>query len=328
METNLAAVLPEEDREARPFLKWAGGKTQLLAVISKMIPQGVINGSGFTYIEPFVGGGAVLFRLLQNYPNIKKAIINDTNQDLMDAYLIFKTNPNELIYRLRDLDTQFKSLKSEEAQSKLFYQMRDLFNARQNSKLDKASVLIFLNKTCFNGLYRVNSKNQFNVPFGRYKNPTICDEENILAVSQMLQKVEILNGDFEDTLHHVKGQTFFYFDPPYRPISKTSSFNAYSQDLFGDEQQIRLKNFCDKLNAMRVQWLLSNSDPKNCDQTDNFFDDLYANYCINRVPAKRVINSNSEKRGEIFELLISNFSDSAGLLLSEKEGGRHLKTIS
>lgn len=320
METNLVTVSPEENITVcgvKPFLKWAGGKTQMLPVISKMIPQGFINGPCVTYVEPFVGSGAVLFRLLRDYPNLTKAIINDANQDLMDAYLIVKTRPNELICRLADLETQFKSLESEEAKSKLFYQMRSLFNARQNSKLDQSAILIFLNKTCFNGLYRVNSKNQFNVPFGRYKNPNICDKENLLAVSNMLQRVEILNGDFEDTLSRValsrvalsrvESPTFFYFDPPYRPISKTASFNAYSQTQFGDEQQIRLKKFCDKLNTMGIKWLLSNSDPKNCDQADNFFDDLYAEYSISRIDAIRMINSKAEKRGEVSELLISNY---------------------
>jgi len=167
-------------------------------------------------------------------------------------------------------------------------------------------LFIFLNRTCFNGLYRVNRKNEYNVPMGSYKRPTICDKENILAVSQTLQKVEILCGDYEETLNHADNNTLFYFDPPYKPLSETSSFNSYAKDEFNDAEQIRLRDFCHKLDALNHTWILSNSDVKGKDENDNFFDDLYSNFNIQRVDAIRSINANPEKRGVLKELLITN----------------------
>ncbi len=167
-------------------------------------------------------------------------------------------------------------------------------------------MFIFLNRTCFNGLYRVNRKNEFNVPMGSYRNPTICDKENIIAVNNALQKVEILSGDFEQTFDFAKENSLFYFDPPYKPLSETSSFNSYAKDDFNDSEQIRLRDFCEKLDKENYSWVLSNSDVKGKDHTDNFFDDLYADFKIERVDAKRSINANPEKRGMLKELLITN----------------------
>ena len=166
--------------------------------------------------------------------------------------------------------------------------------------------MVFLNKTCFNGLYRVNSRNEFNVPFGQYKNPSIFDESVLLADSYLLKKVTILETDFEETLKYGKNNTLFYFDPPYKPISKTSSFKSYSTNDFNDEEQKRLKNFCDRLTKENMYFILSNSDVKNVNENDNFFDDLYSAYRINRVNATRSINSDSKQRGQISELLITN----------------------
>ena len=311
MNTEARALNGECQRggEARPFLKWAGGKRQILSAILKIMPKDLLNGSVVTYVEPFVGSGAVMFRLLRELPKLKRVIINDLNRDLVTAYAVVKVKPGELIERLRCIEDRFCSLSSPEQQSKMFYEIRACFNRRQASEVEQTSHLIFLNKTCFNGLYRVNRKNEFNVPFGRYKNPTICDEENNHAVRTALQKVEILNGDFEDTIKYIEGPAFYYFDPPYRPISKTASFNAYANDVFGDEEQNRLKLFCDRLSDRGVKWLLSNSDPKNCDPADDFFDKLYLGYALRRIKAKRAINSKAKKRGDIFELLISNYSD-------------------
>lgn len=294
------------DKIAKPFLKWAGGKTQLLNAIEKALPKDIYNNK-FTYIEPFVGSGAVLFWMLNNYPNLQKAAINDINEDLINTYKIIASRPKELISILQILQNEYHGLEGNiEAKKEYYYSKRALYNTRKEEQIVQAALFIFLNRTCFNGLYRVNRKNEFNVPIGSYKRPTICDEENILAVSQALQKVEILCGDYEETLQYADSNTLFYFDPPYKPLSETSSFNAYAKDEFDDEEQIRLRDFCRKLDALNHTWILSNSDVKGKDENDNFFDDLYADFKIERVDAKRNINANPEKRGKLTELLITN----------------------
>lgn len=291
---------------AKPFLKWAGGKSQLLGDIEKALPAYLFQTS-FTYIEPFVGSGAVLFWMLANFPNIKKAVINDINEDLINTYKIIATKPNELIRLLQIIQTEFHSLESDENNKKTYYyEKRKLFNSRKSDNTLQAALFIFLNRTCFNGLYRVNRKNQFNVPMGSYKKPSICDSDNILAVSRALQKVEILCGDFEQTLEHAEDVTLFYFDPPYKPLSQTSSFNSYAKADFNDSEQIRLRDFCEELNRLNYSWILSNSDTKYTDPDNEFFDALYADFTIKRVEAKRRINSNAQKRGKLTELLISN----------------------
>jgi DNA adenine methylase len=193
-----------------------------------------------------------------------------------------------------------------EQRKTFYYTQRNLFNTRSLDELTQAALFIFLNRTCFNGLYRVNSKNQFNVPQGSYKNPKICHADNLTEVSKALQNVEILNGDYRETIGYACQNSFFYFDPPYKPLSNTSSFNAYAKDIFDDESQIQLKIFCDDITQMGSQWVLSNSDVKGINPNDDFFDDLYKDYNIARVFAKRTINSNANKRGKLTELLISN----------------------
>lgn len=292
-------------RQAKPFLKWAGGKTQLLETISSEF-QGKSHNE-FTYIEPFVGSGAVLFWVLNNYPNLKKAIINDINLDLINSYKTIKTNVQPLINRLKQLQSEYYSfLDNQEAKKEYYYEKRDLFNQRTSNKIVQTALFIFLNRTCFNGLYRVNKKNEFNVPIGSYKKPMICDQDNLLAVSQALQNVEILHGDFENTLKYATKNSFFYFDPPYKPLTETSSFNSYASNQFNDDEQIRLKKFCDKLDKLNCYWILSNSDVKETNPQNNFFDELYKNYQITRVLARRNINSNGAKRGKLNELLITN----------------------
>ena len=296
------------EKTAKPFLKWAGGKTQLINDIEKSLPLEITN-KNFTYIEPFVGSGAVLFWMLNNFPNLKKAVINDINSDLINTYKIIANKPKELISILKQLQKEYHELQDREEEKKVYYYIkRELYNKRNTDKSTQAALFIFLNRTCFNGLYRVNSKNLFNVPMGSYKAPTICDEKNILAVNNALKKVEILNGDFEQTLKHANGTSFFYFDPPYKPLSETSSFNSYSKDEFNDKEQIRLRNFCKKLESSGHKWMLSNSDVKGKNPKDNFFDDIYSKYIIARVKAKRSINANPEKRGTLNELLITNYS--------------------
>lgn len=293
---------------AKPFLKWAGGKGQLINAIEAALPKNINDRESLTYIEPFIGSGAVLFWLLQQYPSIKKAVINDINTDLTNAYIVIKENPFGLIDELQQIQDRYYKLTTEEKRKVFFLQKRIAFNERHLTIIENTATLIFLNRTCFNGLYRVNSKNEFNVPFGKYDKPRICDGDTILADSKLLQKVTILNDDFRDTLKHAEKNSFFYFDPPYKPISKTSSFNAYAKDSFDDAEQERLKKFCDEISAKGHQWLLSNSDPGN-----NFFENLYSGkkIYINKVKARRNINSVASKRGEIAELLISNYRQSS-----------------
>lgn len=294
------------DRIAKPFLKWAGGKTQLINDIEKALPKDIYRDK-FTYIEPFVGSGAVLFWMLNNFPNLKKAVINDINEDLINTYKTIVSKPKELISILQILQDEFHGLEGKEEEKKeYYYSKRELYNKRKEEQSGQAALFIFLNRTCFNGLYRVNRKNEYNVPMGSYKRPTICDKENILAVSQVLHKVEILCGDYEETLNFADNNTLFYFDPPYKPLSETSSFNSYAKDEFNDTEQIRLRDFCLKLDTLGHTWILSNSDVKGKDENDNFFDDLYSEFNIQRVDARRSINANPEKRGALKELLITN----------------------
>ena len=290
----------------KPFLKWFGGKRQLLPEIEKYY---CFDNNIKKYIEPFVGSGAVLFWLLNHFPNMKKAVINDINKELIDTYDTIANSPQQLITILEELQHKYYTLEDEEDKKNFYYEKRTLFNMKSEEKLMQSALFIFLNRTCFNGLYRVNRKNEFNVPIGSYKRPLICDRDNILTVSRSLQKVEILCGDFEQTINYTESNTLFYFDPPYKPLSETSSFNAYAKDNFDDKEQIRLRDFCNKLNDLNHYWILSNSDVRGKDKNNYFFDDLYANYEIKRVLAKRSINANPEKRGVLNELLITNYKE-------------------
>lgn len=295
---------------AKPFLKWAGGKTQLLADIQKALPQRLLQ-EDFTYMEPFVGSGAVLFWMLHQFPNLKKAVINDINIDLINTYRVIAEQPQALLSVLAQLQGEFHALEHEADNKKAYYyQQRERYNAREADRIEQAALFIFLNRTCFNGLYRVNRQNKYNVPMGSYKRPTICDPQNILAVSEALQKVEILCGDFEQTLNHATAPTLFYLDPPYKPLSETSSFNSYAQEAFDDGEQIRLRDFCNQLHSRKHSWILSNSDPKSTDGNNGFFDNLYADFDVRRVAARRSINADASKRGALREVLISNQTNS------------------
>lgn len=295
------------ERQAKPFLKWAGGKTQLLNAISSEFPYK--NSDNFIYIEPFVGSGAVLFWILNNYPNVEKAIVNDINSDLINCYKTIKQDVENLIVILENMQNNYHSFVNKpKLKKEYFYAKRKLFNQRISCQTKQSALFIFLNRTCFNGLYRVNKKNEFNVPLGSYKKPMICNKDNLRAVSQALKKVEILHGDFADTLRYLtpNSNSFFYFDPPYKPLNKTSSFNSYASNNFNDAEQIRLKDFCDKLDNLNCKWILSNSDVKELNSEEYFFDNLYKKYHINRVLARRNINSKASQRGELNELLITN----------------------
>lgn len=304
-------MIKTETMVAKPFLKWAGGKGQLLSQLDKYLPQ-QLDGRHFTYIEPFVGGGAMLFHMLNEHPEITHAVINDINSHLVTAYRVIKERPKELVEQLADLEKQYYALNNEDAKRDYFLRARDIFNEEQLDDIDRSRYLIFLNRTCFNGLYRENSNGKFNVPFGKYLNPTICNKETIMADSELLNRanVTILNGDFEETLNYMdlNGMNMFYFDPPYRPLNSTSSFNSYVKEAFNDDEQIRLRDFSQKINSrLGVYWMLSNSDCSANNPEDTFFENIYRDFYINRVFASRSINADPNKRGKLTELLICNY---------------------
>ncbi|MBR4786483.1 MAG: DNA adenine methylase [Bacteroidales bacterium] len=293
-------------KEAKPFVKWAGGKRQLIPTIDEFVA--VANGKVAidTYVEPFVGGGAVLFWILSNYDQIKRVVINDINVDLMTAYQVVRDAPEDLIEALAKLQSKYYSIKVDERMV-FFNQVRDAYNKKELDSVENTSYFIFLNRTCFNGLYRVNRKGLYNVPFGKYVSPRICDETNIYACSRLLQKVEILCGDYSQTIGYANQHSLYYFDPPYKPLSMTSNFTAYSTTAYNDEEQIRLSAFCQKIDEAGSLFLLSNSDVSQVDHGNCFFDDLYRDFNIHRVRARRMINSVASKRGDVSELLICNF---------------------
>ena len=290
----------------KPFVKWVGGKSQLVEQIEKMLPT---NGEKVLtkYAEPMVGGGALFFSILSKY-DFEELYISDINAELINAYQAVKNDVENLIAKLNEMQMLFLPM-DENGRKYFYYTVRERFNSTaltEETATDKAAQFIFLNKTCFNGLYRVNRKGQFNVPMGAYKNPTICDYENLRNIHEALQNVTIVCGDYSLSKSFIDKDTFVYLDPPYRPISDTSAFTAYNSDAFDDEEQIRLSKFIDEINLSGAKIVLSNSDPKNVNEDDNFFDDLYKNYKINRVEATRAINSKGDKRGKINELLICN----------------------
>lgn len=293
---------------AKPFVKWVGGKTQLLGDIKHSLPRDLSQREGVTYVEPFVGGGAVLFWILQAYPNITRAIINDINAELICTYRVVKYEVESLIQELTRLQTEYLQL-DEVARKKYFLDCREHFNENDKTDVETAALFIFLNRTCFNGLYRVNSKGKFNVPHGRYSNPKICDEETLRADSAVLRRVEILCGDFAKTGKYADDNVIYYFDPPYRPLTDTSAFTAYSKGGFDDAEQMRLRDFCAQIAKRQALFVASNSDPQNVDNGDDFFDYLYKMFSIRRVSAARMINSKGNGRGAISEIMISNVAN-------------------
>ena len=292
---------------AKPFIKWVGGKGQLIEQLEAKLPADFDNWDNATYIEPFIGGGAMLFYMLQQHPNIKRAVINDINPDLITCYRTVRDNVELLIPALRDMQAEYHALSDMEAKREMFMAVRQSYNEKNLDPIENTVKFFFLNRTCFNGLYRVNKRGLYNVPWGKYIQPQICDEYTLRTDSELLKRVEILEGDFEDTLSYAQGNTLFYFDPPYRPLSDTSSFNDYTKDAFNDDSQVRLKEFCDHVNVDGHCFMLSNSDCKGKNEADNFFEVLYANYYIDRVMASRNVNANGAKRGKISELLIRNY---------------------
>ena len=281
-------------KTVKPFIKWAGGKSQLLNDIRAKYPGKIDK-----YCEPFVGGGAVLLDVLANCQP-KEVLINDINAELANTYSQIKNNVDELIEMLSEMQETFWE-KNDTDRKVMYLAKRERFNylkvnGDEQINLEKAALFIFLNKTCFNGLYRVNRKGLFNVPIGSYKKPPICDAENLRLISGLLKNVHIKCGDYSECADFIDENTFVYIDPPYRPLTPTASFTSYSENEFGDKQQIELGKFVDKISAKGAKVLISNSDPKNSDESDSFFDDLYSNYTIMRVSAKRMINSKATGR--------------------------------
>lgn len=293
--------------KAKPFIKWVGGKGQLIEQLDSYLPRNFDKWEDATYIEPFVGGGAMLFHMLQHYPNIKHAYINDINTDLITCYKTIKNEPERLILSLKSIEEKYYSLSNEKMQRDFFLGIRSKYNKKNHNEIENTAYFIFLNRTCFNGLYRVNKSGEFNVPFGKYKHPKICDADIIRTDSELLKRVNILNEDFESTFYAATSNTLFYFDPPYRPLSKTSNFNSYTKESFDDSAQIRLKEYCDKIDKAGFYFMLSNSDCKGKTGDDIFLDSLYKDYIIERVWASRNINANPNKRGKLTEILVRNY---------------------
>lgn len=304
-----------EPAKAKPFLKWAGGKTQLLKQMSAYFPPELASREIDRYIEPFVGSGAAFFFVIQRFASVKEAFLFDLNEELVLAYNTIRLHVEGVIQVLAELQEEYRRGDIEE-QKELFHKTRTKFNEKlprinfdrfEDDWIERSAQIIFLNRTCFNGLFRVNAKGEFNVPFGRYKNPRICDAGNLRAVSEVLRKAKIQHGDFKKCKRSVRPKTFIYFDPPYLPISATSSFTSYSKYEFGKKDQERLAEFYREIDKPGVKLMLSNSDPKSNNGEEHFFEKLYRGYRIKRVQANRMINCDATKRGKINELLIMNY---------------------
>ena len=279
--------MAKNNKLVAPFLKWVGGKRQLMPSIVELLPKNIKE---LNYIEPFIGGGAVLFHLQP-----KNAVINDFNKELINVYEVIKNNLPELIADLKKHDNN----------ADYFYQIRSLDRTEEFKKLtpvERASRVIYLNKTCFNGLYRVNNAGEFNAPFGRYKNPNIVNEPTLKAVNKYLNSNNVIlkSGDYTEILTDANENSFVYLDPPYHPISENSNFTGYVQGGWNIFDQIRLREFCDQLNERGIKFLLSNSSAP-------LIKDQYDNYKITTVKANRAINSNGADRGEVDEFLIRNY---------------------
>ncbi len=295
----------------KPFVKWAGGKGSLISQLKNFYPFELENETIDKYVEPFVGGGAVLINILQKY-DVEEAYAFDINIDLINGYNVIKNNIEELIEELTIKEKEFLKLKDEDKQA-YFYNVRKEYNSYKINKNElsvrRAGEFIFLNRTCFNGLYRVNKNGEFNVPYGKYKKPTICNSNNLRKLSSLIRNVVFQYGDYTKSENFIDRNTFVYFDPPYRPLSVTAGFTSYTKEDFNDVNQKELANYFRKLDKKDAKLMLSNSNPKNTNKDDNFFEEIYKGFNINEISAKRMINSNGKGRGEISELLITNYKE-------------------
>lgn len=316
----------------KPFLKWAGGKTQLLDTITSELPENMegIN----TYIEPFVGAGAVFLDFLSS-DRFEKYIINDINSKLINVYKVIRDDIDLLIESLNDIKEKYLSFEElSEDREKMYYEIRDKFNSNDIGRIELASYFIFINKTCFNGLYRENSKGNYNVPIGKYKNPTIFDEEQLREISRLLNKrnnngeliVTILNLKYTELEEYINKSTFVYFDPPYRPVT-VGGFSTYNKGGFNDESQQELADFYTSVSRTGAKLMLSNSDPRILDKNDDFFEKMYGNFYIQRVYANRFINSKGADRGGISELLITNYKKDNRMYIGDDEKMENISKV-
>ena len=291
---------------AKPVIKWAGGKYRLSAKIIQE-SQVFIDWDSFDrYVEPFVGGGGRLLAVCNRF-EFKEKIISDVNPDLVNLYLVLREQSDELLKLLIALETEFNGLGSDEACEQFYYRLREDFNRtilQQGLSVEDAALFVALNKLGFNGLYRVNNSGLFNVPFGKKKTIKLVDGQNLKKVSEYLQNTEILLGDFEETLRFADDKTLFYFDSPYRPLSNTATFTSYAKEDFNDDEQKRLASFCKQIHDLKAKFILSNSDPKNTQVDDEFFDELYKDYKLLRINAPRVISARAEGRAKVSEILV------------------------
>lgn len=300
---------------ASPFLKWAGGKRELIEALDSRLPDRMRDGGIYRFVEPFVGGGALFFHIRRKYP-IEEFHISDLNPDLVNSYLVVRDGLSSLLGHLGEIADEYLPL-DHDGRSQVFYQVRESYNSSRGALVSesdteeraiRAAQTIFLNRTCFNGLYRVNSNGEYNVPHGNYSNPHIRNSENLEKISVLLQDVEISCGSYEDCREHVDGGTFVYFDPPYRPLPNANSFTDYSQtSSFRDEDQRTLAEFFSKMHNRGASLMLSNSDPHVTNPNDDFFDEVYADFNIHRVKARRRINSDGSGRGAISEIIVTNY---------------------
>ncbi len=295
--------------QTKPFVRWAGGKSQLLPQFANALPLQLFTCESPTYIEPFVGGGALLFYLLRRGIPFRHVVINDINKDLIQCYRLIRERPEALLVELKRLDRQHYELSSEEGRRNLYYAYREQYNHYGAlRKEERAALFLYLNHTCFNGLYRVNREGKFNVPYASRKKPNIFNEKVIMADSEILNQVEltILNSNYECVEEYVRENTFVYLDPPYKPLNGTSYFKEYSNCPFEDKQQENLKVFCDRLTQRGAWLMLSNSDARNEDGS-SYFEQLYNGYYYQRVQAPRLINAKPQGRSKLSEMLITNY---------------------
>jgi DNA adenine methylase len=307
--------IPPEQAIARPFLKWPGGKSQLIAQLDPLLPRELKQGSVRRYVEPFLGAGALFLHVAQHY-RIGEALLSDVNEELCLVWRVVQRDPEKLIVALERLRRRFLAA-AQAKRADAFYRLRNRYNATHTqfdhatyspAWVERAAQTVLLNKTCYNGLFRFNSKGEFNAPFGRYSNPSVFDPRNIRAVSSLLARATIVCGDFELCGPFVDERTFVYFDPPYRPLSSTASFTSYSKNSFGEDEQRRLGRFYRRLNDRTgARLMLSNSDPANTNPADRFFHELYKTFRIHHVQAGRAINSKAGRRGKITELVVTSY---------------------
>lgn len=297
------------EKNATAIVKWAGGKGKLASIIEGVILEHINLEKIDTYVEPFIGGGSFFFYMAQKY-KFKNKIISDINGELINLYKVVKEKPNELIHQAGKLQIEYNNLKDIDTKSEYFYDVRNRYNQciaegkTDNLNVELAVDFLFLNKIGFNGLYRVNSKGLYNVPFGKREKATLFNERNIETVSKILEDTEIIHRDYQNTIDFANENSLFYFDPPYRPLSTSSSFTNYAKSSFNDTNQKELAEFCNKISVLGSEFALSNSDPKNSNADDDFFDLLYKNYHIERIYAQRMIGAKTASRGKVSEILV------------------------